>query len=189
MAEIYQKEIKYWPAPNSYSRNIPINGPGSFAEDRGDRHHCGVDIYAPSGSDIVSIEKGIAIDIGIMTDPKIHSYWNTTYFVAIKNEERGIICKYCEMLDVVIRVGDKVEAGQLVGHVGTVLNFDNIDEYSPSYIQKVKENGNSSMLHFELYKDGIEVDGYSGGNWFDKEKPENLLDPSELLRSLVGSGL
>ncbi|MEA1984377.1 MAG: hypothetical protein U9N13_01845 [Euryarchaeota archaeon] len=28
---------------------------GSFWEDRGDRHHCRVDLYAPLGSGVVSI--------------------------------------------------------------------------------------------------------------------------------------
>lgn len=174
---------RFWPVPQSYSTQIPILGPGSFGEDRGDRRHCGVDIYAPSGSDIFCIEKGAVIEVGVMTDPEVRSYWNKTFFVAIKHGD-NLIAKYCEMADVVVDVGDLIDARQLIGHVGTVLNFDAINERSPQYIQKVKESGNASMLHFELYKDNIFVADYLGGNWFSKDKPSNLLDPTDYLASI-----
>ena len=62
---------KYWPVPDSYSKYIPVNGnPGSFWEDRNDRHHCGIDIYAPIGSDVVSIEDGQVIETGILHNQK-----------------------------------------------------------------------------------------------------------------------
>ena len=62
--------LKYWPVPNSHSKIVPTAGsPGSFWEDRGDRHHSGIDIYAPEGSNVLSIEDGKVIDIGIFTSP------------------------------------------------------------------------------------------------------------------------
>ena len=58
--------MKYWPGPNRYSKNIPTNGfSGSFWEDRDDRRHCGIDIYAPKGSGVIAIEYGKVIDIGL----------------------------------------------------------------------------------------------------------------------------
>jgi murein DD-endopeptidase MepM/ murein hydrolase activator NlpD len=60
-------KMKYWPVLNNYSKIIPTSGSGSFWEDRGDRHHYGVDIYAPDNSDVLSIEDGKIIDIGIFT--------------------------------------------------------------------------------------------------------------------------
>jgi len=51
--------VKYWPVPNSYSKILAASGcQGAFWEDRGDRYHCGVDIYASEGSNVLSIEDG-----------------------------------------------------------------------------------------------------------------------------------
>ena len=50
--------MRHCPVPNSYSKNIPNkNSPGSFWENRKDRFHCGIDIYASAGSEVVSIDK------------------------------------------------------------------------------------------------------------------------------------
>jgi murein DD-endopeptidase MepM/ murein hydrolase activator NlpD len=58
--------MKSWPVKDSYSKEIPKQGSaGSFWEDRKDRHHCGIDIYAPKGSEVVSIEEGVVIGTGI----------------------------------------------------------------------------------------------------------------------------
>lgn len=176
--------MKYWPVPDSYSKNIPTIGTsGSFWQNRGDRYHCGVDIYAPVGSDVISVEDGIAIEIGSFTSPDKTPYWNSTYYIVIKNNT-GLICKYAELSDVTVKVNDLIEAGQIIGHVGLVLNKDKITKNSPSYIQKIDKNGNYSMLHFELYKSlPILAAKYLGGNWFGDTKPENLLDPTDYLRS------
>lgn len=176
--------MRYWPIPNSYSKIIPAAGfPGSFWKDRGDRHHCGVDIYAPEGSDVLSIEDGIVTDVGISTSPDKVPYWNVTSYILVRNES-GFVCKYAELGDVTVRVGESVRVGQLIGHVGIVLNADKIGEDSPQYIHEIKKKGNMSMLHFELYEaPPSETDDYLGGNWFGDMKPENLLDPSDYLRS------
>ncbi|MDD5634939.1 MAG: M23 family metallopeptidase [Candidatus Omnitrophica bacterium] len=179
--------MKYWPVPDSYSKNIPLNGPGSFAEDRGDRHHSGVDIYASKGSVVVSIEDGIVVAEDIFTTPGKNPYWFMTRFVAIKNGS-GQICKYCELEDVSVKRGDKVKGGQVIGHVGSVLDFNNIDQGSPLYIQKMKESGVKSMLHFELYAKGpVVFENYCGGNCFSSGLPDNLLDPTEYLLSIAKS--
>ena len=79
--------MKYWPAPDSYSKNIPYMGtPGSFWENRGDRYHCGIDLYGPEGSSVISIEEGRVIDIGIFTSPDKAPYWNITKYVTIKGK-------------------------------------------------------------------------------------------------------
>ncbi|MCZ7359047.1 MAG: M23 family metallopeptidase [Candidatus Methanoperedens sp.] len=182
--------MKYWPVPDSYSRIIEAFGSqGAFWEDRGDRYHCGVDIYAREGSDVSSIEGGKVVDIGIFTSKDKVSYWNTTSYILIKNGN-GLSSKYAELGDVVVNVGESVKPGQLIGNVGLVLNSDEITQNSPFYIQKLKKKGNQSMLHFELYR-GIpaETANYLAGNWFGKTKPENLLDPTDYLRSLLDEGM
>ncbi|KKG16888.1 metalloendopeptidase [Methanosarcina sp. 2.H.T.1A.6] len=164
---------------------IPQKGEaGSFWEDRGDRYHCGVDLYAPENTEVFSIEEGMVTETGLMTSPEILLYWNPTYYVIIKNTS-GTFCKYGELAEYAVQKGDNVGSGQLVGYVGMVLNCAKIDESSPSYIRKLK-NKNSSMLHFELWKDKPITShrDYLGGNWFSEEKPENLVDPTEYLVSI-----
>ncbi|WP_440948381.1 M23 family metallopeptidase [Methanosarcina sp. T3] len=165
--------------------SIPQKGEaGSFWEDRGDRYHCGVDLYAPVNTGVLSIEEGIVSETGLMTSPEVLPYWNPTYYVIIKNTS-GKFCKYGELAECTVQKGDQTGSGQLIGFVGMVLNCAKIDEYSPSYIRKLK-NKNPSMLHFELWKDKpiTSHKDYLGGNWFSEEKPENLIDPAEYLTSI-----
>ena len=178
--------MKYWPVPNSYSKDIPKAGlSGSLWEDRGDRHHCGIDIYAPERSDVLLIEDGEVTNSGIFTSPEKNSYWNTTYYVLVKNKT-GFVCKYAELGDVIVSAGELLKAGQLIGHVGLVLNIDKITENSPAYIQKIKKNGNESMLHFELYRSKPDFDiDYFGGNWFGGTRPNDLLNPVDCLLSTL----
>lgn len=169
----------------TFPGRIPQKGEaGSFWEDRGDRYHCGIDLYAPENTEVLSIEEGIVSETGLMTSPEILPYWNPTYYVIIKNTS-GMFCKYGELAECTVKKGDKAGSGQLIGRVGMVLNCTKINESSPSYIRKLK-NKNPSMLHFELWKDKpVTSHGdYLGGNWFSEEKPENLLDPTEYLASI-----
>lgn len=177
--------MKHWPAPNSFSKTIPAAGSaGSFWEDRGDRRHCGVDIYAPAGSPALAIEDGIVIGIGTFTSAEKVPYWNDTKHVLVENKT-GPICKYAELGDVAVAAGEFVEAGQLIGHIGIVLDTARITQDSPPYIQKLKKLENKSMLHFELYSSPPgDTEDYLGGNWFGDSRPENLLDPGEYLRSI-----
>lgn len=81
-----------------------------------------------------------------------------------------------------MRVGDRLRSGQIIGQVGSVLNPEKIDDDAPAYIKSLKDEGDSSMLHFELYRSRPEVsERYLGGNWFGHRKPEGLLDPTDHL--------
>ena len=100
--------MRYWPVPESYSKIIPKNkSPGSFWENRQDRFHCGIDIYAPDGSKVISIDDGNVLETGIFTAHELIPYWNETKFVLIKNQD-GIICKYSELKDAVVKTNDIV---------------------------------------------------------------------------------
>lgn len=162
---------------------IPQKGePGSFWENRGDRYHCGVDLYAPENTEVVSVEGGIVAETGLMTSPEILSYWNPTYYVIIEHN-KGLFCKYGELSSFTIKKGDEIEPGNLIGHVGTVLNSEKIDSSCPLYIQRLK-NKNPSMLHFEVWENEpiAAHRNYLGGNWFAEEMPENLRDPAGCLK-------
>lgn len=180
--------MKRWPVPNSSSKKIPLpDSPGSFWESRSDRHHCGVDIYAPEGSDVVSVEDGKVIDIGLFTSSLWIPYWNSTYCVLIKNTT-GYICKYAELQDVNVHVDEQVNSGQLIGHIGQVLNSQNVTKESPSYIKKLLKKRKLSMLHFELHKAfPIQSKEYLGGNWYGSKKPRHLVNPALYLLSIIRS--
>jgi murein DD-endopeptidase MepM/ murein hydrolase activator NlpD len=175
-----------WPVPNSYSKVIPKKScPGSFWEDRGDRHHCGIDIYAPVGSDVISLKDGYVIETGIFTNKNILTYWNKTKYLIIKNID-GFYCVYAELEDVVVRENEPVKTGQVIGHVGRVLNKNRITKNAPLYIQKIKNNDKLSMLHFEVYNSNPDRDKkYLGGNWFGKNKPKNIIDPNYYIKKVI----
>ncbi|MEA3457926.1 MAG: M23 family metallopeptidase [Candidatus Thermoplasmatota archaeon] len=178
--------MKYWPIPDSYSKKLPKSGEaGSFWEDRKDRFHCGIDIYAPRYSKVLSIEDGEVIDTGIFTSPDSLHYWNTTQHIVIGLKDGGY-CLYAELEDVQVSKGDFVNSGKIIGHVGQVLNKNKIGKDCPAYIQELVGKKHSSMLHFELYKTlPADSEKYLGGNWFEKDKPEWLSDPTELLASTL----
>ena len=175
--------MKYWPVPNSYSKNIPNNNsPGSFWENRYDRFHCGIDIYAPYGSEVLSIDDGTVLDTGIFTSPDLIPYWYETKYVLTENQD-GIICKYAELRDTVVKINESVKAGQLIGYIGTVLNIKKITKVSPQYIQEIKKKKTLNMLHFEAYSSMPDKNKkYTGGNWFGSGIPKNLLNPKNYLR-------
>lgn len=150
---------------------------GSFLEDRKDRVHCGIDIYAPAGTKVAAIEEGIVVDIGIMTSQDILPYWNETFYVTVKTVS-GVFCKYAELEEISVDLHEKVREGAVIGSVGMVLNPEKIDGTAPLYIQDLK-NKNPSMLHFELWNKQpcASSPDYLGGNWFREGIPEGLQDP------------
>ena len=175
--------MKFWPVPDSNPDEL--NGQrssGFFWENRGDRRHCGVDIYAPEGSKVMAIEGGEVVDVGVFTSNGKVSYWNKTYYVLIRHSNE-IIGKYAELCEALVSIGDQVGAGDLIGRVGSVLNPDRVSEDSPGYIKTLVYNNKNSMLHFELYRKlPGEPSLYSGGNVFTDEMPEHLIDPTNYLK-------
>jgi murein DD-endopeptidase MepM/ murein hydrolase activator NlpD len=178
--------LKFWPVPDSYKKTLPLSGdPGSFWEGRGDRNHCGIDIYAPRKSAVLAVDTGRIAQVGMFTSPRDVPYWNVTYYLLICHDD-GLVSKYAELEEVLVKEGDVACAGDVIGRVGSVLNPEKITANSPAYIQLLKENGHSSMLHLELYK-GIPLPphDYLGGNAFKPSRPLNLLDPKDFLDDLV----
>ncbi len=175
-----------WPVPGSASFQVPVEGqPGSFWEDRGDRFHCGIDIYAPAMSEVLACETGEVFDVGIATSPEQTHYWNTTWYVLVKTRS-NLYCRYAEFGDVLVRIGDRVLEGQAIGHIGTVIRPQLVDSCSPVYIQRLKLDGHVSMLHFEVYRlRPVYMRPYRGGNWFGNGRPEGLLDPGPYLRGAI----
>lgn len=175
-----------WPVPHSYSNLIPAYGqPGSFWEERGDRYHCGADIYAPEGTEVLAIEEGGVLSTLIATSPEFINYWNTTYSILIQTYT-GFYCRYAELGEIFVKEGEFVNAGDPIGLIGCVLNIDLIDANAPPYIQKLRQGGNVSMLHFELYTRPPQTNpDYFGGNWLGKGRPIGLIDPTNYLNQIL----
>ncbi len=173
-----------WPVVNVRQQEIPAaKKAGGFLENRGDRVHCGVDIYAPKGSDVIAMAPGRVLSVDLFTSPKQVSYWNATYQVIIQHD-LDLYCRYAELHDVVVHHDTRVAAGELIGHVGQVLNPDKIDTQSPRYIQRLAKNTNLSMLHFEIYRSKPKnTPSYLGGNWFATDLPPGLIDPTSILKN------
>jgi murein DD-endopeptidase MepM/ murein hydrolase activator NlpD len=144
-----------------------------------------LDLYAPAGSPVVAIEDGTVISSGVFTSPDQVPYWNRTFKVTIAHVS-GIFCRYAELGDVVAEPGDPVCGGDVIGHVGKVLDLSRIGAGSPPYIRSLKELGRVSMLHLEVYDavPGPSPD-YPGGNWSTRERPARLLDPAILLGDIA----
>ena len=101
--------LKKWPVPDSYSMVLPEKeASGAFWQYRRDRHHCGIDIYAPIRSKVISIERGKVIEIGIFTSPDLIPYWNTSYYVLMEHPN-GVVSRYAEMGKIVVEKGEILE--------------------------------------------------------------------------------
>jgi murein DD-endopeptidase MepM/ murein hydrolase activator NlpD len=179
------ERVRHWPLPDTRPALPPEGTPGSFWEDRGDRRHMGVDLHAPAGAKVVSIEDGMVLNAGIFTSPDRVPYWNRTYQVTIAHAS-GIFCRYAELRDLAVEEGAEVDGGGIIGHVGEVLNLSLIGAGSPAYIRKLKAQGRPGMLHLEVFTSVPGPDRrYQGGNWFSPERPAHLLDPALVLRDSI----
>lgn len=181
----------YWPVGAVNTRQYPHPGqPGSFWQNRGDRHHAGVDLYAPANSPVYAIQTGRVLAVSIFTSPGVLPYWNTTYSILLQLPS-GIILRYAELGQSLVAQGDVVLAGQMIGKVGEVLMKNRVTTSDPQYIQDLKNSDHSAMLHFEVYSSPPEDwnENYLGGNYFGyNDPPPFLLDPGPLLDEILASG-
>jgi len=171
-----------WPVADSFSKSLPRAGePGSFWEDRGDRRHCGVDIYAPFGSAVQAFEEGTVLETGAFTSARQCSYWNDTFYVIVQHVS-GVIARYAELAEMRVTSAEIIKTGNVIGVVGLVLDVTKIDDSSPAYIQRLKKANTPAMLHLEFYTAlPNKSPDYLGGNWFASARPDFLLDPCRFL--------
>jgi len=170
---------RFWPLKGEDIRFPAPESVGSFWMNRGDRYHCGIDLYASVDTPVLATEDGQILRTGTFTSPDQKSYWNTTYYVLFQTLS-GPVLKYAELNGMAVKNGQKVIAGQIIGTVGMVLNETKIQEDAPAYIQEIKRLGLLSMLHLEVYEDipeDLHSTHYLGGNCFRNEKPARLMDP------------
>jgi len=178
--------MKIWPVPESESHDSNgTRSSGAFWENRGDRRHCGVDIYAPKGSRVLAVDDGEVLEVGIFTSSLRVPYWNTTYYVLFRHTTAPI-GKYAELGKPCVAKGDRVRAGDVIGLVGSVLNPKRVSKNDPEYIQALIRENHHSMLHFECYRHvpTAPLSSYLGGNVFSHEMPDSLVDPTPFLNAI-----
>lgn len=146
--------------------------PGSFGYIRKNHTHEGVDLYANEGDAVYAMEDGVVTKIIPFTGEIANSpWWNNTYSILVKHHAFSL--NYGELIPVEnLKDGDIVKAGDIIGHIRTVLL---IDKGRPM-----------AMLHLEMYdKDTSEpITEWTLGS----EKPKNLMNPTDMLKDIILNG-
>jgi hypothetical protein len=147
-----------------------INSVGDFGHKRSFYYHPGIDIYTNNNEEIFAIESGKIVNIEIFTGPNANPtspWWNETFSIMIEGNS-GVI-GYCELiLENNLKINNYVKEGDLLGKITPVLKKD--------------KGVGTSMLHLELYTKGTK----EHCSWLhEDEKPENLLNPRELLEKCI----
>lgn len=147
------------------SVEIPIHPHcGSFGIRRKHDVHKGIDLYAPIGTPVFSVEDCEILEIIPFTGKAAgYEWWEDTYGIYAKGKS-GIVV-YGELLPTSDMVpGLKIKAGTLIGHVAKVLKKD--------------KGRPTSMLHLELHDDRY----IHTKTWeIRTPKPQGLLDPTQYL--------
>lgn len=140
---------------------------GAFGYPRRHHIHEGVDLYCPEGTPVVAVEDGIVVAIVAFTGPSAEPsspWWHETMAVLVEGNSGVVV--YGEIaVESSIREGTHVKAGDLIGHVVTVL-------------KKIKNDRPTAMLHLELHEPGTR-DAYE---WtVALGRPPSLRDPTPFL--------
>lgn len=145
--------------------------PGAFGAIRKFDIHEGVDIYTHDGADVYAVEDGIVTAIYEFTGKKANcDWWNETWCIKVQGKS-GVVT-YGELkLPVIVAVGDKVRAGNVIGHVTPVIKPE---KYRPDI-----RNHSVTMLHMELRTETYNLDGWQ----LDGNRDKRLLDPTPYLKS------
>ena len=138
----------HWPVPgytriSSYfgKRNSPTVGASSF--------HQGIDIPAPSGTNLVAVFSGTVNFIGFNG--------SGGYAIHIKNNNLQFVYHHVSP-NYIVKIGDHVYSGQLIGQVGpkNVYRVKN-NPYKDSNGKPTNGATTGPHLHFTIKKDGEAV--------------------------------
>lgn len=158
--------ILYYP-PLKPMPDIPLRDHyGSFGVCRKFDRHCGVDLYTPDKSPVFAIERGKVVEVSWFTGPKANfPIWEDTRAVCVEGDSGVIV--YGEIMECDrIKVGYKIDQGEVVGNVKTVL--------------KKYKGKPTSMLHVMLLKHGC-VESMVPVWDLNVSQYEGLLDPTPIL--------
>ena len=140
--------------------NSRSNPSALYGSRRGERKHAGCDLYAPEGTAVFSITKGTVMSVG--------RFYKGTDEIAINHN--SFIGRYCELIPSFdIKPGCKVNSGDFLGVIVSM---------------PIKNGGNNSMLHFEMYL------GNASGKLTNRNNPpferrSDLKNPTMVLNNLI----
>ena len=156
---------------------------GAFWADRGDRRHCGIDLFAAPDTPVFAMLPSRVAEVRLFTGPGMNPYWFRTYQVLVENED-GTSLRYAELGSLLVEPGARLNAGASIGHVVRVINASRVDDRAPSYIWDFVQRGRTSMFHLERWQ-GYPRNGphCAGGNWLGSGIPDGLLDPITFLQN------
>ena len=148
---------------------IPVNPHvGSFGIKRRYDRHRGIDLYAPEGTIVSSVEDGIVKDIRPWTGKNANcDWWLDTDAIAIEGKSGLVVYGEIEV-DENIKLDDKILKGQHLGKVKRVLRND--------------KGRPTSMLHMELRDYGFYRN--IAKNW-DSDVPKGIKDPTPYLLRIL----
>jgi 3-polyprenyl-4-hydroxybenzoate decarboxylase len=137
---------------------------GAFGAMRRFDRHRGVDLYAPVGSKVFAVQKGIVKDIRPWTGKNADcDWWEDTDAISIEGEDGLVV--YGEIsVNQQLKIGDEIKTGDFLGTVLRVLKKD--------------KGRPTSMLHLELRNPGFLRN--MDKDW-GMQLPEGLLDPTPFL--------
>lgn len=159
-----------WPLKNVFPL-VPVGDhDGAFGKKRRFDTHTGVDLYCPSGTEVVAVEDGEVVGVEVFTGPLLEAgspWWRTTYAVLVEGAS-GVIL-YGEVIPNVTYT-TKVRAGDTIGYVERVRKYrlKNLFNWKPH-----------SMLHLELYWPGTTKSVWW---WHGEKMPLDLRDPTNHLQ-------
>lgn len=160
-----------WPLAGQETRVWP-DLIGTFGAIRRHDRHAGIDLYCELGQEVVAVEDGEVIGIETFTGPRSRPrptpWWNPTCAVLVRGKTGVVV--YGEVQPD-IQVGDRVKAGDQIAVVDTA-------------VLRSFQGRPMVMLHLELYTaetTETTVWGADPTPVVERVKPDNLLDPTDLL--------
>lgn len=180
LEQLSQKYL--WPIRTCY-RMLP-DSPGRFAAVRSEDVHAGVDLYCELGTEVQAMCPGTVVAIENFTgkqvgqkyqygdgDPSMPQppspWWNDTDAVLVQSDTDGSVILYGELeADPELRVGAKIEQGQLLGVIKKA-------------VLKSNKGRPMVMLHLEYHEPSGSPESF-GWN-LGCPKPNKLRDPEILL--------
>lgn len=140
--------------------------PGAFGVVRKHHTHEGVDLYAPAGTPVRTVEAGVVVRVEDFTGPKAGTpWWHDTQAVFVEGTSGVVV--YGELV-AQVREGQVLGAGELVGHLTPVLT--------------TPKGRPDCMLHLELHASGTrQAPGWDHG----QARPATLRDPTPYLLPLA----
>ncbi|RKG37942.1 M23 family metallopeptidase [Acinetobacter rongchengensis] len=139
---------------NSYKKGFARFGSN---RSRGKRKHAGCDLYASAGTEIRAMADGVV--------RSIYYFYDNTDAIEITHQKH--IIRYGEVRKgkALVKVGDKVVKGQVIGHVGSLTT----------------KGIPSMMLHLEMYSNPSNKGTLSGTSVYKRRS--DLIDPTPFLDS------